>query len=104
MSPFVEESLKYLTERVNLSGLHSNDEDTIKVTLRVIKNQGETLDPGEIESWALSNNWQPKPLKNLVNWATAVSAGGRVQLKFKNMAPSEAQILNRIEERLGSNA
>jgi len=104
MTPFVEESLKYLTERVNLSGLHSNDEDAIKVTLRVIKKQREILNPKEIETWAIANKWQAKPVKDLVSWVTAISSGGRVQLKFKEMAPSEKDVLNRIKERLNEDA
>lgn len=104
MTPFIEEALKLLTSRCNLSGLHSNDEDLIKVTLRALKKQGEIIDPAAIEQWALSNNWQPKPLKDLISWASAVSSGGRVQLKFKAMAPTEKEITKIIKERVAENA
>ena len=97
MTPLTIKALEYLTERCNITMLHTSDEDIIKVTLRALHKQGEVLNASAIEQWALKNNWQSTPVKNLSKWAKAIGSGGRVQLKYKNMAPTEKEILSRLK-------
>ncbi len=104
MTPLVEEALKLLTSRCNTSALHPNDEDYAKITLRALKSYGEHIDPAAINAWLLSNNWQPEPIKRIVKWSTAVSNGGRVQIKYKTSAPTEKQILTILADRTADTA
>lgn len=92
MNVIVEKALISLTEDCNTTMLHPQDEDLIKLTLKVLNKHGVKLESDEIESWLLENSWEPSPVKSLVTWAKTISEGGRVQLKYKSMLPSEKSI------------
>ena len=102
MSPSVEEALKTLTITCNISALHVQDEDNIKLTLRALDNYGEILDPTEIEAWVSANGWQSKPTKNITDWSQKIASNSRVQLKFKSHQESEKDIIHRLQEKLKS--
>lgn len=104
MTPFIEESLQYLTGVCNTTALHVSDEDVVKVVLRALYKKGEPLDSDEINLWASSNGWQLKPSKSLTEWVSKIASGGRVQLKFKASAPTEKQVLDRIKNHASVNA
>jgi hypothetical protein len=96
MNEILERALKSLSVTCNKSMLHTSDEDRIKVTFRVLYKKGINLNANEIEEWLVAENWQSNPIKIVVKWAQAIDSGGRVQLKFKNMAPSEKEIWARL--------
>lgn len=100
MSPLVEEALKSLTTSCNISALHVRDEDQVKLTLKALHKHGEILDPTEIESWVLANNWQPKPAKSITTWAKKIASKGRVQLKNKSFLKKEKEIINQFQQNL----
>ncbi len=98
MTPLVEKALEYLSVTCNKAGLHPLDEDNIKVTLRALHKKGEILDAQEIRSWVTGNGWSSMPAKDVSQWAGNIARGGRVQLKNKMMAPTEKDVLRRINQ------
>ena len=96
MNQLIEKAFKSLAVTCNISALHPSDEDRIKVTLKTLHKNGVAIDVTSLEQWLLKNNWQEKPVKNIVSWAKAVSTGGRVQLKHKNMAPTEKEVWQKL--------
>ncbi len=96
MNEILEKAFKSLSVTCNKTALHPNDEDRIKVTLRALQQNDVAIDVYSLESWLLENGWQQKPIKNIVSWATAVSNGGRVQLKNKATAPTEKEVWERL--------
>jgi hypothetical protein len=96
MHPILEKALKLLSVTCSKSALHPSDEDRIKVTLRVLIKNGVAIAPAAIEQWLIANSWQAKPIKNIISWATAISNGGRVQLKNKTMAPTEKEVWQKL--------
>jgi glutamate-1-semialdehyde aminotransferase len=96
MNKLLIKALDSLTITSNTAGLHTSDEDTIKVTLKALYKNGIDLPPQDIEQWLLNNNWQKQPIKSVVKWASTIGTGGRVQLKFKQSAPTEKEVWARL--------
>jgi hypothetical protein len=96
MDPILIKALESLTITSNIVGLHTSDEDNIKVTLKVLHKKGISLPPQGIESWLLANKWQPNPIKSVVKWANTIGTGGGVRLKFKDSAPTENEVWTRL--------
>lgn len=80
--------------RCNITALHPSDEDLIKVTLKTLHKKHVPIDVNELKNWLINNNWQKNPVKNITTWAEAITTGGRVQIKHKNIAPTEDDIWN----------
>ncbi len=99
MSPLLIEALKHLSVTCNTSGLHILDEDRIKVVFKALHKEGEILDPDLIKAWVTKNGWSKTPTKQISSWAEKIEEGGRVQLKNKNSAPKERQILELLKNR-----
>ncbi len=95
MNNLVEKALNSLNT-LNKSSLHPTDEDRIKVTLKALHKNEVEINLNELESWLIENNWQKKPIKSIVTWAEAITSGGRVQIKHKQMAPTEKEVWERI--------
>lgn len=85
MTPIVEEALKSLTIRVNLSTglLHPQDECAAKELFQMLSKAGELLHATEIAEWASRNNWQDKHAKALGELAQKINQGGRVVIRHK---------------------
>lgn len=96
MNPLVEKAFQSLTNICNRASLHPNDEDRVKVTLKTLYKNGVPIDIDALENWLINNHWQKKPISNVVSWAQAITSGGRVQLKNKDGAQSEAEVWKRL--------
>jgi len=96
MSPLIKKALESLAEDCNKSALHIMDEDLIKVTFKALYKNGEILDFYEIHQWAITNGWAPIPAKDLSHWSKVISSGKRVQLKYKDEAPTEKEVLAKL--------
>ncbi|WP_444932067.1 DUF1889 family protein [Microbulbifer sp. SSSA002] len=96
MNQLIDKAFEYLTITCNTSSLHPNDEDRIKVTLRTLHKNKVSIDIASLEDLLKSNNWQDKTIKNVVKWAKAVTSGGGVKLKHKNMAPTEKELWKKL--------
>jgi hypothetical protein len=96
MNEILKKAFTSLSTTCNKTALHPNDEDRIKVTLRALHQNDIEIDVSSLQSWLLENGWQQKPVKNVVSWATAVSSGGRVQLKNKATALTEKEVWERL--------
>jgi hypothetical protein len=73
-NPVVEEAMKKLTKRVNLStGLsHPRDKGAAVEILRILRNNGENFNPDALKAWALRNGWIPKGAEDLRIYAQAI--------------------------------
>ncbi|KPD24027.1 DUF1889 family protein [Idiomarina zobellii] len=85
MTPVVEEALKSLTTRVNLStGLaHPLDSDSAKEMFKILSEHGESLNGNEITTWAAQNGWSNRHASELGDLGEKIGSGGRVQIKNK---------------------
>lgn len=85
MSPVIQEALKSLTVRVNLStGLaHPLDSDSAKELFNILKENGQHLVRAEIEEWASQNGWAARHASALGELGEKIGAGGRVQIQNK---------------------
>ena len=85
MSPVIQEALKSLTIRVNLStGLtHPLDSDSAKELFKILKENGQLLVRAEVEAWASQNGWAARHASVLGELAEKIGAGGRVQIQNK---------------------
>ncbi len=93
MDKYIEKALIDLTDIVNINMLHPTDEDRIKVTLRTLHKHNIAFDIDAIDDWLENNNWAEIPRKNFVGWATSISNGKSVRLKFKDTTiPTEEDI------------
>lgn len=73
-NPVVEEALKMLTHRVNLSTglLHSSDKAAAVQLFRILYENNELFDPDSIRAWALRNGWTPEGADELRYVAQAI--------------------------------
>jgi len=82
-NPVVEQALKSLTARVNLStGLgHPSDKAAAVGAFRVLLAAGERYDPDEVAAWAASNGWGMAGARELSEIARGVIAGKRYRVE-----------------------
>jgi len=85
LNPVIEEALKSLSFRVNLStGLaHPLDSDSAKELFKVLKENGHHLIKTEIEMWASQNGWTARHASALGELGEKIGSGGRVQIQNK---------------------
>ena len=100
MLPLLEEALKSLTSRVNLStGLgHLNDECAAKEIFKLLHKEGVPLLASDITAWAQANKWRPKDAEKLGDLAQHIGDGGRVVVKNKGMWADD--ILEQLKRRI----
>ena len=96
MNELLEKSFEALSISCNKSGLHTLDEDRIKLNLRVLHKNSVPINVVALELWLINNGWQPSSIKSIISWAKSISNGGRVQIKHKEHAPSEKEIWERL--------
>ena len=102
MSPLLEEALKSLTIRVNIStGLaHYSDESAAKEMFKLLHKDGEPLIATEITEWAGNNGWNLSHAKELGSLAERIGQGGRVVVRNKGMWRED--IMEQWKERANS--
>jgi len=81
-NPVVEEALKTLTKRVNLStGLsHPSDRDAAIELFRILLKNNELFDPVAIRAWAIRNGWTSEGADELKDIAEGVLKGKRYRV------------------------
>lgn len=81
LSPFLEEAMRSLTGRINLStGLtHPRDRAAAIHLLRFLAESGEAFDAAELRAWAARNGWTPDGANQLLEIAQGVLEGKRSQ-------------------------
>lgn len=96
MNELLEKAFEKLSISCNKPGLHTLDEDKIKLNLRVLHKNNVPINVVALELWLVEKGWQPSSIKSIISWAKSISNGGRVQIKHKEYAPSEKEIWDRI--------
>lgn len=81
LSPFLEEAMRSLTGRINLStGLtHPRDRAAAIHLFRFLDQSGEAFDAAELRAWAARNGWTPDGANQLREVAQGVLDGKRFQ-------------------------
>jgi hypothetical protein len=79
MTPLVEEALKAITQRTNLStGLvHPNDRAAAVQMFEKLNNANVMYDPEELYTWSLRNGWTSEGARELRDVAEGVKDGKR---------------------------
>jgi len=77
MSPLLEEALKSINSRTNIStGLnHPNDKNAAKEMFSLLHQAGELLLANEIQSFAESTGWQKRDAEELGSLAQQIGMG-----------------------------
>lgn len=85
MTPVLEEALKSLTNRINLStGLaHPLDSDSAKEMFKLLRDKAVTLTKSDVSEWAINNGWSSRHASDLGELAEKIGNGGRVQIRNK---------------------
>ncbi|MCS4307665.1 molybdenum cofactor biosynthesis enzyme MoaA [Rheinheimera pacifica] len=85
MNSVIEEALKSLSFRVNIStGLvHPLDSDSAKELFKILKENGQQLVKTEIEMWARQNGWAARHASALGELGEKIGSGRSVQIKNK---------------------
>lgn len=86
MNLIVEEALKSLSNRVNVStGLaHPLDSDSAKELFKILKENGHRLQKAEIIVWAMQNGWASRHASELGELGERIGGGGHVLIKNKD--------------------
>lgn len=89
MTPLVQEILKRINVRVNVStgGTSPRDDSFIKTVFKWLHSQSEVLDSDEIAQWAMDNKWNEKYAKKLGDLAEKIGKDGRVVIKYPPSLP-----------------
>ena len=99
MNSLLLKALKSFSTTCNKAMLQANDEDRIKMTLKVLHKNRIPINPAEIEPWLLANQWPSRSVTSIVGWAEAISSGGKVQLTTKNPKLTENEVWTKLNSR-----
>ena len=99
MNSLLSKALNSFAATCNKARLQPNDEDRIKLTLKVLHKNRIPINPAEIEQWLQANNWSQKSVTTIVSWAQAISSGGKVQLTNKNPKLTENDVWTKLNSR-----
>ena len=99
MNSLLLKALKSFSATCNKAMLQANDEERIKLTLKVLHKNRIPINPAEIEQWLQANNWSQKSVTTIVSWAQAISSGGKVQLTNKNPKLTENEVWTKLNSR-----
>ena len=99
MNSLLLKALKSFSTTCNKAMLQANDEDRIKMTLKVLHKNRIPINPAEIEQWLLANNWPQRSVSSIASWAQAISSGGKVQLTNKNPKLTENDVWTKLNAR-----
>jgi hypothetical protein len=104
-NPVVEEALRALTRRINLStGLsHPRDEAAAIELFHVLVDNREGYDSNSIKAWALRNNWDSSGANQLKEIAQAILDGKSLRGdKYSHWSPNLIEILRENARNLDS--
>ena len=99
MNSLLLKALTSFSATCNKAMLQANDEDRIKLTLKVLHNNRIPINPAEIEPWLQANHWSSRSVASIVGWAQTISAGGKVQLSNKNPKLTENDVWAKLNSR-----
>ncbi len=99
MNSLLLKALKSFSATCNKSMLQANDEDRIKLTLKVLHKNRIPINPVEIEPWLIANQWSSRSVASIVGWAEAISSGGKVPLTAKNPKLTENEVWTKLNSR-----
>ena len=99
MNSLLLKALTSFSSSCNKAMLQANDEDRIKLTLKVLHKNRIPINPAEIEPWLQANHWSSRSVASIVGWAQTISAGGKVQLSNKNPKLTENDVWTKLNSR-----
>ena len=99
MNSLLSKALNSFATTCNKARLQPNDEDRIKLTLKVLHKNRIPINPAEIEPWLLANQWPSRSVASIVGWAEAISSGGKLQLTNKNPKLTENEVWTKLNAR-----
>ena len=99
MNSLLLKALKSFSATCNKTMLQANDEDRIKLTLKVLHKNRIPINPAEIEPWLVANQWSSRSVTSIVGWAQALSSGGKLQLSNKNPKLTENEVWTKLNSR-----
>jgi hypothetical protein len=99
MNSLLLKALSSFSTTCNKAMLQTNDEDRIKLTLKVLHKNRIPINPAEIEQWLLANHWPQRSVTPIVSWAQAISSGGKLQLTNKNPKLTENEVWTKLNAR-----
>ena len=99
MNSLLLKALTSFSATCNKAMLQANDEDRIKLTLKVLHKNRIPINPAEIEPWLQANHWSSRSVASIVGWAQTISAGGKVQLSKKNPKLTEDDVWTKLNSR-----
>ena len=99
MNSLLLKALTSFSATCNKAMLQPNDEDRIKLTLKVLHKNRIPINPAEIEPWLQANHWSSRSVASIVGWAQTISAGGKVQLCNKNPKLTENDVWTKLNSR-----
>lgn len=99
MNSLLLKALTSFSSSCNKAMLQANDEDRIKLTLKVLHKNRIPISPAEIEAWLVANHWPSRSVTSIVGWAQALSSGGKLQLTNKNPKLTENEVWTKLNSR-----
>lgn len=99
MNSLLSKALNSFAATCNKARLQPNDEDRIKLTLKVLHKNRIPINPAEIEQWLQANNWSANSVTSIVGWAQTISAGGKVALGSRNPKLTENEVWTKLNAR-----
>lgn len=99
MNSLLLRALTSFSSSCNKAMLQANDEDRIKLTLKVLHKNRIPINPAEIEAWLVANHWPSRSVTSIVGWAQALSSGGKLQLTNKNPKLTENEVWTKLNSR-----
>ena len=99
MNSLLLKALTSFSSSCNKAMLQANDEDRIKLTLKVLHKNRIPINPAEIEQWLQANNWSANSVTSIVGWAQTISAGGKVALGSRNPKLTENEVWTKLNGR-----
>ena len=99
MNSLLLKALTSVSSSCNKAMLQANDEDRIKLTLKVLHKNRIPINPAEIEAWLVANHWPSRSVTSIVGWAQALSRGGKLQVTNKNPKLTENEVWTKLNSR-----
>lgn len=93
MNDLVAVMLRYLTQRCNIWGLHSHDEDLIKVSVSALLSRDEKLDVEEVFQWLIENGWEERAATKFKLIVGLLLEGKKIKINDIMNAPTEKAML-----------
>ncbi|MGL4206918.1 MAG: hypothetical protein ACRCRW_12470 [Aeromonadaceae bacterium] len=99
MNSLLLKAMNSFSVTCNKAMLQPNDEDRIKLTLKVLHKNRIPINPAEIEQWLQANNWSQRSVTTIVSWAQTISSGGKLPLGNRNPKLTENEVWAKLNAR-----